>query len=64
MKKLKELREKISTLQLEAAIAIRDASRTGNPHLSTRATGENMAYIKVLAEIDKLLVKKERKETC
>lgn len=59
MKKLKLLKELVSKLQLEAAAQIRDAARTGNPHLSTRASGENMAYIKVLAEIDKLLETKK-----
>jgi hypothetical protein len=60
MKKLKELREIIAKLQLEAASMVRSAQQTGNPHLSTRATGENRAYILVLQEIDKLLIKKEK----
>jgi len=60
MKKLNLLREAVAKFQIESGLAIRDAARTGNPHLSTRATGENIAYIKVLGEIDKLLVKKEK----
>jgi len=60
MTKLEKLKETVAKFQLEAGAGIRSAQLTGNPHLSTRATGENIAYIKVLGEIDKLLVKKEK----
>lgn len=54
MTKLQKLTEFISKAQLEAAAQIREAARTGNPHLSTRASGENMAYIKILQKIEEL----------
>ena len=60
MTKLEKLKETVAKFQLEAGANVRGAQQTGNPHLSTRATGENIAYIKVLGEIDKLLVKKEK----
>lgn len=60
MKKLKDLRAWVQVQQEESVKQQREAQRTGNPHLSTRATGTSMAFLLVMAEIDRLLVKKEK----
>lgn len=60
MKKLQLLRAWIVLQQQETVVRQRDSQRTGNPHLATREAGAAQAYIRVIEQIDKALVKKEK----